>query len=712
MASRGRARSESARRVGRRIERPPAHWSLLALLLGGLLLLLAAHGLSTAVTGRSATATTSALDPALRGSAAIWRVDGSRLVPSERPVGRRIALTFDDGPDPRWTPRIAAVLRRLDVPATFFVVGEHVVEHPDMVASLEDEGFELGDHTFNHADLTAAPGWERHLQVSMTDAAIVGAAGVRPRFFRPPYSGGPESITRTYAADLAATVDPGHLIVLSNYDSEDWRQPGVSQIVRNATPPGRRGGVVLFHDGGGDRSQTVTALKRLVPRLEQRGFRFASLSELAGAPRSEVQPPASASERVQGELLIGALAVAGWATDVMLVLLIPIAALAVLRALVVVAFARHHARRWRGRASRPFTPPVSVIVPAFNEAMGIERAVRSLAGGDYPEHEVVVVDDGSVDGTGEIVEGLALPGVRVIRQPNAGKAAALSAGLAATSAEVIVTVDADTVFEEDTLRRLVEPFADPQVGAVAGNTKVGNRRNLLGRWQHIDYVIGFNLDRRLYDTLRCMPTVPGAVGAFRRGAVEAAGGFSSATLAEDTDLTIAIGRAGWRVVYVEDARGWTETPATLSGLWRQRYRWSYGTLQAVWKHRSALWRREPGKVGRRGLPYLLLFQIALPFLAPLIDAAALYGVVFLDPLPVLAYWLAFNLLQLLVGAYAFRLDGESLRPLWALPLQQFVYRQLMYLVVVQAVISAVRGVRLRWQHVERSGEIEVARTAS
>jgi cellulose synthase/poly-beta-1,6-N-acetylglucosamine synthase-like glycosyltransferase len=258
----------------------------------------------------------------------------------------------------------------------------------------------------------------------------------------------------------------------------------------------------------------------------------------------------------------------------------------------------------------------------------------------------------------------------------------------------------------------VEPFADPAVGAVAGNTKVGNRRGLLGHWQHIDYVIGFNLDRRLYDTLRCMPTVPGAVGAFRPRAIDGAGGFSSATLAEDTDLTIAIGRAGWRVVYVEDARGWTETPATLSGLWRQRYRWSYGTLQAVWKHRSALWRREPGKVGRRGLPYLMLFQIALPFLAPLIDAAALYGVVFLDPLPVLSYWLGFNLLQLVLGAYAFRLDREPLRPLWALPLQQFVYRQLMYLVVAQATISAVRGVRLRWQHVERSGEIEVAGTAS
>jgi cellulose synthase/poly-beta-1,6-N-acetylglucosamine synthase-like glycosyltransferase/peptidoglycan/xylan/chitin deacetylase (PgdA/CDA1 family) len=707
-----RRRSEAARRVGRRIERPPAHWSLLALLLGSLLLLLGAQGLSTATTGRSATATTGAGDPALHGSAAIWRIEGERLVPSEAPVGRRVALTFDDGPDPRWTPRIAAVLRREGVPATFFMVGEHVIRYPSLVAKLQSEGFELGDHTFNHVDLTAIPGWERHLQMSTTDTALAGAAGVRPRFFRPPYSGGPQSISHGEAAALASTVDPGHLIVLSNYDSEDWRRPGVSRIVRNATPPGRRGGVIVFHDGGGDRSQTVAAVRRLVPRLERRGFRFAPLSDLAGAPRREVQPPASDSEHLQGELLIGALAVARWITAVLVALLIPIAALAVLRALAVAVFARHHARRWRRQPSRPFTPSVSVIVPAFNEAAGIARAVESLARGDYPAHEVVVVDDGSTDGTAEIVESLDLPRVRVVRQPNAGKAAALSAGVAIASGEVIVTVDADTVFEDLTLRRVVEPFADGAVGAAAGNTKVGNRRGLLGLWQHIDYVTGFNLDRRLYDVFRCMPTVPGAVGAFRRRAIDAAGGFSSATLAEDTDLTIAIGRAGWRVVYVEDARAWTEAPATLSGLWRQRYRWSYGTMQAVWKHRSALWRREPGKVGRRGLPYLVLFQIALPFLAPLIDVSALYGVVFLNPLPILAYWAAFNVVQLLLGAYAFRLDGERLRPLWALPLQQFVYRQLMYLVVAQATISAVHGVGLRWQHVERTGEIEVAGSAS
>ena len=702
-----RTRSESARRVGRSIERPPAHWSLLALLVCGLLLLLVAAGIPSASVS-SGTNARSVGPPALRGSAAIWRVRGDRLVPSEARVGRRVALTFDDGPDPEWTPRIAEMLQRLAVPATFFVIGEGVVRHPGVVSDLANEGFEVGDHTFNHADLTGMPGWERSLEVSMTDTAIAGAAGLRTRFFRPPYSGGPQSIGRTEAPELASTIGSGHLIVLSNYDSEDWRSPGVSRILHNATPPGHRGGVILFHDGGGDRSQTVAALKRLVPRLQHRGFRFVPLSRLAGVPQEAVQPAASGSEHLQGKLLIGALAVARWTSELLFILLIPIAVLAVLRAIAVTYFARHHSREWRRRPSQPFTPPVSVVVPAFNESAGIERAIRSLAGGDYPAHEVVLVDDGSTDGTADLVERLELPRVRVIRQANSGKASALNTGLSAATGDVIVTVDADTVFEEQTLRRLVEPFADPTVGAAAGNTKVGNRRGLLGLWQHIDYVTGFNLDRRLYDVLRCMPTVPGAVGAFRREAIDAVGGFSTATLAEDTDLTIAIGRIGWRVVYVEDARGWTETPATLSGLWRQRYRWSYGTMQAVWKHRSALWRREPGKVGRRGLPYLVLFQIALPALAPLIDAFAIYGVVFLDPVPVLGYWLGFNLLQLCLGAYAFRLDRESPRSLVALPLQQFVYRQLMYLVVVQSMISAVRGVRLRWQHVERTGEIEMA----
>src|SRR6185503_6928041 len=216
--------------------------------------------------------------------------------------------------------------------------------------------------------------------------------------------------------------------------------------------------------------------------------------------------------------------------------------------------------------------------------------------------------DGSDDGTAEIVEQLSLEHVRLIRQENAGKSSALNTGIASTTAPVIVMVDGDTQFEPTTLLRLVQPLADERVGAVSGNTKVGNRGGLLGRWQHIEYVTGFNLDRRMYEVLQCTPTVPGAAGAFRRDVLEEIGGVSEDTLAEDTDLTLAIGRTGRRVMYAEDARAWTEAPGTLSDLWRQRYRWSYGTMQAVWKHKRTLFTRDPRqkRIGPRAAVHLLL----------------------------------------------------------------------------------------------------------
>ena len=349
------------------------------------------------------------------------------------------------------------------------------------------------------------------------------------------------------------------------------------------------------------------------------------------------------------------------------------------------------------------------MVPAYNEELGVGPAVRSLAASDYPDLEIIVVDDGSTDETAARVAELGLPNVTLIRQENAGKPAALNTGIAAASHDLLVLVDADTVFEPSSMRALVAPFADPVVGAVSGNTKVGNRRGLLGRWQHIEYVIGFNLDRRMFDVLRCMPTVPGAIGAFRRETLAVVGGVSEETLAEDTDLTMATCRAGWRVVYAPDARAWTEAPATLGQLWRQRYRWCYGTMQAMWKHRHAVVETGPsGTLGRRGLPYLLAFQVLLPLLAPIIDVAALYSVIFL-PSPTIAYvWLAFLGLQYVSAAYAFRLDKESLKPLWSLPLQQFVYRQLMYLVVMQSVASALYGIRLRWHVIRRTGDMEAA----
>jgi cellulose synthase/poly-beta-1,6-N-acetylglucosamine synthase-like glycosyltransferase/peptidoglycan/xylan/chitin deacetylase (PgdA/CDA1 family) len=636
------------------------------------------------------------------------------------PAQKTIALTFDDGPDPVWTPKILDVLRAHHVHATFFVVGEAVIAHPDLVRRILADGNEIGVHTLTHADLGSQPEWRRQLELVGGQQAIVDATGMSAALLRPPYSSENNAVTDDTWTAIKDAAGEGYLTVLSTLDSEDWQRPGVERIVRNATPSGSSGQVLLMHDGGGDRGETVAALDRLLPELQARGFRATTVSGATGLSQS--MRPATITERAEAGAFAWTVRISDGVMDVVSwMLLLSGLVMLVRSALVVVVAARHayttrRARRAaaargpgpvRGGASSPAVvrEPVTVIVPAYNEAAGIEASVRSIAASTHPV-EIIVVDDGSTDDTAGIVERMRLPRVRLIRQANAGKPAALNTGLAAASFDLVVMVDGDTVFEPETVARLVQPFADPAIGAVSGNTKVANRQGILGRWQHIEYVVGFNLDRRLFDVAECMPTVPGAIGAFRRSALDAVGGVSDDTLAEDTDLTMSLLRDGWRVVYREDARAWTEVPETLGALWKQRYRWCYGTLQSMFKHRGAIAQGgAAGKLGRRGLTYLLILQVLLPLLAPVVDVFALYGLFFLDPVKIIGLWFAFLLVQTLVAAFAFFLDHESPGPLWTLPLQQVVYRQLMYLVVVQSVFTAFAGRRLRWHRMERYGNL-------
>ena len=239
-------------------------------------------------------------------------------------------------------------------------------------------------------------------------------------------------------------------------------------------------------------------------------------------------------------------------------------------------------QRWRSRRARfdpAYAPSVAVVVPAYNEEKVIVQTIASLLASEHPARfEIIVVDDGSTDATyrrvGEAFAGNAA--VRVFTRPNGGKSAALNFGVAQTRAEIVVALDADTLFRRDALAKLIRHFADPRVGAVAGNAKVGNRINVLTRWQALEYITSQNLDRRAFDVLNCITVVPGAVGAWRRELIEQAGGFSDLTLAEDADLTLAIRKLGYRVVYEEAAVALTEAPDTVRGFLRQRYRWMYG----------------------------------------------------------------------------------------------------------------------------------------
>jgi cellulose synthase/poly-beta-1,6-N-acetylglucosamine synthase-like glycosyltransferase/peptidoglycan/xylan/chitin deacetylase (PgdA/CDA1 family) len=692
------------RSVRRYLRRPPSHWVLFAFVLAGLALALLVQGFAREEVGRSSTEAPGAPVPGLEQAGPVLDLSGP-AVRSASPPARQVALTFDDGPDPRWTPLVLSVLRRHNVRATFFVVGSQVVAHPGLLRAEVHAGHEIGSHTFTHANLGAVSGIRANFELALTETALAGVAGINTSLLRLPYSSSPDSFTVPEYRAARAASRFGYLVVAADRDSEDWTVPGVDRIVANATPSAGDGAVILFHDAGGDRHETVLALDRLITTLAARGDSFVTVSELAGLPHAGVNPKVGVAPHLQGLALLAAMGLAFGVTRLLTLMLVPIGILSVLRSGAVLALARRHSRAARQAPTDPYLAPVSVIVPAYNEEVGIAAAVRSLAASSHPEFEIIVVDDGSTDSTAAVVESLGEPDVTVVRQPNGGKPSALNTGIARARHDVIVMIDGDTVFEPDTITELIRPLADPTVGAVSGNTKVGNRRGLLGRWQHVEYVIGFNLDRRMYDVLRCMPTIPGAIGAFRREALDAVGGVSDDTLAEDTDLTMAINRAGWRVVYEERARAWTEAPATLRQLWRQRYRWCYGTMQAMWKHRGAV--REGTPLGRYGIPYLLFFQVMLPLLAPVIDLIAVYGLLFLRPGPVLAYWLAFNALQAGLAVYAFRLDGERLGPLWTVPLQQFVYRQLMYLVVIQSVISAVVGTRLRWHKLTRVGGLDV-----
>ncbi|CAM5648316.1 Undecaprenyl-phosphate 4-deoxy-4-formamido-L-arabinose transferase [Streptomyces chartreusis] len=624
-----------------------------------------------------------------------------------------VVLTFDDGPDPEWTPKVLDALKRNNAHAVFFITGTMASRYPDLVQRMVDEGHEIGLHTFNHPDLSYQSKKRIDWELSQNQLALAGSVGIRSSLFRPPYSSKSVNMDNNSWPVTEYIGGRGYITVVNDTDSEDWRKPGVEEIVRNSMPKSGKGAIVLMHDSGGDRHQTVQALDKFIPQLQARGYEFQNLTEALDAPSAHTQ--VTGLELWKGKAWIFLVHASDNITAVLVVGLAIIGSLVLARFGLMLLLSAMHARRTRRRdfvwgPNAPVTEPASVLVPAYNEAKCIENTVQSLMRSEHPI-EVIVIDDGSSDGTARIVEAMGLPNVRVIRQLNGGKPSALNRGLANARYDLIVMMDGDTVFEPATVRELVQPFADPRVGAVAGNAKVGNKDTLIGAWQHIEYVMGFNLDRRMYDVLQCMPTIPGAVGAFRRSALERVGGMSDDTLAEDTDITMAIHRDGWRVVYEEKARAWTEAPESVQQLWSQRYRWSYGTMQAIWKHRKALVEKGPsGRFGRVGLPLVSLFMVLAPLLAPLIDVFLIYGLIFGPTEKTILAWFGVLAVQAACAAYAFILDRERLTPLISLPLQQILYRQLMYVVLLQSWITALTGGRLRWQKLRRKGGVSAPPT--
>ncbi len=624
---------------------------------------------------------------------------------------RKVVLTFDDGPDASYTPRILDILNEERIPAAFFLIGVNAENNVQLVRRIYDEGHEIGNHTFTHPNLAEVSPERTELELNATRRIIESLTGHTTLLFRPPYNADSEPQTSEELVPVEEAKQDGYLTVGESIDPEDW-QKGISAdtILGRIIAQQSLGNVVLLHDAGGDRSQTVEALPRIIRYFRDQGYTFTTVSGLIGKTRDEVMPPlALPADRIVAEANWWIVEGVYWGTHVLFAFFLVGIVLSVGRMAVmgVLAFLQRRASSRDSGAALSREPLVSIIVPAYNEEVDAVKTVHALLKSSYPNLEVVFVDDGSRDRTYALVSDAfaADPRVSVVTKSNGGKSTALNLGLQKAAGDYVLCVDADTNLDSDVVGIMMKYFADPSVGAVAGNVKVGNEAGLITRWQAIEYITSQNFDRRAFDLMNCITIVPGAIGLFRKAAVLKAGGFTDDTLAEDCDLTIRLLRSGARVRYASTAIARTEAPETLKMFFKQRFRWTFGIMQSLWKHRDALFNPQYGSLGLVALPNALVFQIIMPFLSPLADVAMILALITGNGLQVLGYYLVFLLADAVGGVVAFSFERERLGRLWLLIPQRFSYRQMMYWVLFKSIGAALRGQLVGWGVLKRTGRV-------
>ena len=647
---------------------------------------------------------------------------------------RLLALTFDDGPDPRYTPQILDILARRGAKATFFVIGKNAIAYPELVKRMFDEGHDVGNHTYSHRNLLAEAGAPIELELTAAQRVIESVLGRHTILFRPPYASRHLLSESEAPSVIEKAANLGYLTISANVDPSDWVVKKASQIAQSAIDQTNAefGQIVLLHDSGGDRNPTISALPNIIDTLAAKGFQFVPVHRLLGKTRDDVMPPVQITGSLNQfwQKTRSAWYEFLWALDKLIpVVVISATVLGALRLLLIVIGAHVQERRERHRRQTDWHPAsIAVLVPAYNEEKVICRTVQSLV--DSPcktKFDVIVVDDGSKDATADIVRGTFADNLRVkvYEKANGGKAAALNYALHCTEAEVVVAIDADTILDRNAIGLLVRHFRDPQIGAVAGTAVVGNQINLMTRFQAIEYAVSQNLDRRAFELFNAISVVPGAIGAWRREALLQVGGYARETLAEDADVTVALERHGWKIIYEPLAIARTEAPETLGSFLKQRFRWMFGTLQVAHKNAGAILRSGPLPLALITIPNVYLFQFIFSLVAPIMDALLFWSVVTIamgviqadryeeiDSLrPLAIYWAFFLLMDVVASTAALRMDvTRSWRLLPLIIVQRFCYRQLLYVVALRSAMAALKGRFVGWGKLARTGRVQPAVT--
>lgn len=621
---------------------------------------------------------------------------------------KNIVLTFDDGPDPVFTPQILDVLKDNGVTASFFIVGDQAQKHPELIKRELKDGHLIGNHTYLHPNLAQISGSRIGLELNSTERLIEALTGRETMLFRPPYNtdtspSSPEELAPIYTANKL-----GYIMVGADIDSADYEKPGVDKIVSNVLNQLEKNdsNIIVMHDAGGDRSQTVETLRKLIPLLKDKGYQFVNVNDLLGVPKGSLMPKIGLKEQfvVWADIIWTWIRVWGW--NIIVVLFFITTLISVFRIIFLGFFVlRSNRAQKKYKPVEGFEPFVSVIIPAYNEEKVIGRTIEWLVKSTYKNFEVIVVDDGSTDETCNVVEDFikANPNIRLISKKNGGKFSALNLGFREAKADFIVTIDADTIILPDTIRNLIAPFADENVDAVCGNVNVGNVKNILTGFQAVEYITTQNYDRRAFDDLNCISVVPGATGAWKKEKVLECGGYSHLTLTEDADLTLTMLEHGARIVYSPEAKSITEAPESISALFKQRFRWSFGTLQCLWKHRKSFLK---GNLGWVALPNVLLFQTIFPVLSPIGDLVFILSIFRGDVGAILSGYILFLIMDLAASLMAFTIEDAPKKYLFFILIQRFFYRQFMYLVTFNTLAAAIRGRRHGWNKLERTNSVE------
>ena len=633
-------------------------------------------------------------------------------------VKNEVILTFDDGPDPEYTPRILDILKKENVPASFYVVGVMAEAHLPLLKRIYREGFEIGNHTFTHPNIAAVSESRAQTEIEATRLLIESATGHSTILFRAPFNADAEPTKEVELKPLLRSKALGYYTVGESIDPEDWDvEHGVNadsiydRVVRQYEKNPERG-IILFHDAGGNREATVQALPRIIHYFKNKGVKFTTVADLLHLPKDAIMPPVhddmvKMNGVVAGivywlrQFLFGAFWVAIFLG---LSRIVSLGVLAILRS--------RQEKKEKTFLTDTTVGKVSIIVPAYNEEVNAVKTIQNLLLQTYSDLEIIFVDDGSKDDTyNKVMDAFKYqPKVKVFTKQNGGKASALNYGIENCSGDIVVCIDADTQLMPDAVGKLVRYFVNEKIGAVAGNVKVGNQKNLLTKWQSIEYTTAQNFDRRAFDHINAITVIPGAIGAFRRSAMIQAGGFTTDTLAEDCDLTIRLLRNGYIVRNCTDAIAVTEAPESLKQFMKQRFRWSYGVMQSFWKNREACFNPKYKALGMVALPNILLFQIVLPILAPIADLIFFFSIAWSwnDPASIqklLTYYGLFLLIDVAISIMAFSFEKEKIKKLvWLIP-QRFVYRQLMYVVLFKSIARAIKGENQGWGILKRTGNV-------